>query len=67
TTLSYGLWDANQAPAYQQCAADFHKANPKITVKVEQLGWDDYWSKITTGFVSGDNYDVFTSHLSQFP
>ncbi|TXN29825.1 ABC transporter substrate-binding protein [Lacisediminihabitans profunda] len=67
TTLSYGLWDANQAPAYTQCAADFHKANPKITVKVEQLGWDDYWSKITTGFVSGSNYDVFTSHLSQFP
>jgi multiple sugar transport system substrate-binding protein len=67
TTLSYGLWDANQLPAYEQCAADFHKANPDITVKVEQLGWDDYWNKITTGFVSGANYDVFTSHLANFP
>ncbi|MBG6059040.1 multiple sugar transport system substrate-binding protein [Cryobacterium sp. MP_M5] len=67
TTLSYGLWDANQAPAYKQCAADFHKANPDITVKVEQLGWDDYWNKINTGFVSGENYDVFTSHLANFP
>lgn len=67
TTLSYGLWDANQLPAYEQCAADFHEANPTITVDVEQLGWDDYWSKINTGFVSGENYDVFTSHLANFP
>lgn len=26
--ISYWLWDANQLPAYQQCADDFHKANP---------------------------------------
>lgn len=67
TTLSYGLWDANQLPAYEQCAADFQKKNPDITVNVEQLGWDDYWNKINTGFVSGANYDVFTSHLANFP
>ncbi len=66
-TLSYGLWDANQAPAYKQCAADFHKANPNITVNVEQVGWDDYWNKIKTGMVSGSNYDVFTGHLANFP
>ncbi|ANP74314.1 ABC transporter substrate-binding protein [Cryobacterium arcticum] len=66
-TLSYGLWDANQLPAYEQCAADFHAANPTITVDVEQLGWDDYWNKINTGFVSGENYDVFTGHLANFP
>jgi len=67
TTLTYGLWDANQAPAYKQCATDFHEKNPDITVKVEQLGWDDYWNKINTGFVAGTNYDVFTSHLANFP
>ncbi|HSP53615.1 MAG TPA: sugar ABC transporter substrate-binding protein [Cryobacterium sp.] len=65
--MSYGLWDANQLPAYEQCAADFQKKNPDITVNVEQLGWDDYWNKINTGFVSGANYDVFTSHLANFP
>lgn len=66
-TLSYGLWDSNQLPAYEQCAADFEAANPTITVDIEQIGWDDYWSKITTGFVSGDNYDVFTSHVAYYP
>lgn len=38
TTLSYGLWDANQLSSYEQCAADFHEKNPDITVNVEQLG-----------------------------
>ncbi|NTV38795.1 MAG: sugar ABC transporter substrate-binding protein [Demequinaceae bacterium] len=67
TTISYGLWDSNQLPAYQQCATDFASANPQYAVDVEQIGWDDYWSKITTGFVSGDNYDVFTSHVAFYP
>ena len=67
TTITYGLWDSNQLPAYEKCAADFTAANPNITVEVEQQGWDDYWTKINTGFVSGEGYDVFTSHLAFFP
>lgn len=65
-TLKYGLWDANQLPSYEQCAADFTKETG-IKVDVEQIGWDDYWAKINNGFVSGDNYDVFTSHLAFYP
>lgn len=65
-TLSYGLWDANQLPSYEQCAADF-AAESGVTVEVEQIGWDDYWAKINNGFVSGENYDVFTSHLAFYP
>jgi multiple sugar transport system substrate-binding protein len=51
--ISYWLWDANQLPAYQQCADDFTKANPDIKVKITQRGWDDYWSTLTNGFVGG--------------
>ncbi|MEZ2388487.1 sugar ABC transporter substrate-binding protein [bacterium RCC_150] len=65
--ISYWLWDANQLPAYQQCADDFHKANPDITVKITQTGWDDYWGKITNGMASGTAPDVFTDHLSKYP
>jgi len=65
-TLKYGLWDANQLPSYEQCAADFTKKTG-VKVDVEQIGWDDYWAKINNGFVSGDNYDVFTSHLAFYP
>ncbi len=65
--ISYWLWDSNQLPAYQQCADDFHKTNPDITVNITQTGWDDYWGKITNGMASGTAPDVFTDHLSKYP
>jgi len=67
TEISYALWDSNQLPAYQACAADFQKANPGITVKITQSAWNDYWSAITTGVVAGTAPDVFTNHLSRYP
>jgi multiple sugar transport system substrate-binding protein len=65
-TIRYQLWDTNQQPPYQACADEFHKQNPNITVKIEQLGWGDYWSGIQTGMVGGTAPDVFTDHLAKF-
>ena len=65
--VKYMLWDSNQLPAYQQCATDFQKANPGITIKITQAGWDDYWTAISTGFISGTAPDVFTNHLAKYP
>ncbi len=65
--IDYWLWDANQQPAYQQCADAFAAANPGATVKITQRGWDDYWSTLTTGFQSDTAPDVFTDHLSKYP
>lgn len=65
-SIDYVLWDANQLPPYQQCAADF-TAQTGIQVNIEQLGWGDYWSFIQTGFVSGEAPDVFTNHLAKYP
>ncbi|PLS77407.1 MAG: sugar ABC transporter substrate-binding protein [Chloroflexi bacterium] len=66
-TIRYALWDANQLPAYQECAAAFSKKNPNIAVEIQQLGWDDYWSNIQTGMVGGTAPDVFTNHLAKYP
>ena len=65
--INYWLWDANQLPAYQQCADDFTNANPDIKIKITQRGWDDYWTTLTNGFVAGTAPDVFTNHLSKYP
>ena len=32
---------------------EFQKQNPDITVKITQTAWSDYWTGISTGFVSG--------------
>lgn len=65
-TVTYWLWDANQQPAYQACAEDFEKQNPGLHVKITQLGWDDYWTKLTASFIAGTEPDVFTDHIQKF-
>ncbi|WP_156761080.1 ABC transporter substrate-binding protein [Microbacterium karelineae] len=65
--VDYWLWDANQLPAYQQCAEEFNASQEDVTVEVTQTGWDDYWSKITNGMAAGTAPDVFTDHLSKYP
>ncbi len=67
TEINYWLWDALQLPAYQAAAAAFEKANPDIKVKVTQTSWGDYWTTLSTGFVSGTAPDVFVNHLSRYP
>ncbi|MFF2268562.1 ABC transporter substrate-binding protein [Cellulosimicrobium cellulans] len=64
--ISYWLWDSNQVPAYQACAAAFTEENPDVTVKIEQFAWDDYWTKLTASFVGGSGPDVFVDHLSKY-
>jgi multiple sugar transport system substrate-binding protein len=56
-----------QTEINQACADEFAKAMPDIKVNVIQQGWDDYWTGITTGFVSGTAPDVFTNHLAKYP
>jgi multiple sugar transport system substrate-binding protein len=65
--VKYMLWDSQQLPAYRQCAADFAKQNPGTTIKITQSGWGDYWTAISTGFISDYAPDVFTNHLSKYP
>ncbi|KYK15781.1 MULTISPECIES: sugar ABC transporter substrate-binding protein [Streptomyces] len=65
-TVTYWLWDTNQLPAYQACAEDFEKQNPGLDVKISQLGWDDYWTKLTASFIAGTQPDVFTDHIQKF-
>lgn len=65
-TVTYWLWDTNQLPAYQACAEDFEKRNPGLEVRISQMGWDDYWTKLTASFIAGTQPDVFTDHIQKF-
>ncbi|WP_326598490.1 ABC transporter substrate-binding protein [Streptomyces sp. NBC_01803] len=67
TTITYWLWDANQQPAYQECADAFEEANPDINIRIEQRGWGDYWTGLALGSVAESAPDVFTDHLAKYP
>lgn len=66
-TIDYWLWDSVQQPGYQQCADWFEEEHPDINIRITQYGWDDYWSKLTAGFIADRAPDVFTNHLGQYP
>ncbi|MDN5977354.1 ABC transporter substrate-binding protein [Acidipropionibacterium jensenii] len=67
TSIDYWLWDANQLPSYAKCIAKFEDKNPDINVRINQLGWSDYWTKLTASFVADSAPDVFTNHLGRYP
>ncbi|MEE1651555.1 sugar ABC transporter substrate-binding protein [Brachybacterium sp. J144] len=67
TEIDYWLWDANQLPAYSAAIDAFMAQNPDVFVRVTQLGWDDYWTKLTAGFVAGAGPDAFADHLARYP
>ena len=64
--IDYWLWDATQQPGYQACADAFEEANPGLKVRITQYGWDDYWGKLTAGFIADQAPDVFTNHLTKY-
>jgi len=65
-TIEYWLWDSAQQPGYQKCADAFQQANPGLRIHIAQYGWNDYWSKLTAGFIADIAPDVFTDHLAKF-
>ncbi|MDN5725681.1 MAG: extracellular solute-binding protein, partial [Propionibacteriales bacterium] len=66
SVVDYWLWDSAQQPGYQQCADAFEKQNPGLKIRITQVGWDDYWSKLTAGFIADQAPDVFTNHLTKY-
>ncbi|MVA75545.1 extracellular solute-binding protein [Auraticoccus sp. F435] len=65
--IDYWLWDSSQQPGYEQCAQAFEAENPGLDVRITQSGWDDYWSRLTAGFIADQAPDVFTNHLTKYP
>ncbi len=55
----YGTGPANSSTKYwQQIADDFHKANPKITVKVKTVNWNDFDNQIQTSVQNHQQPDI---------
>ncbi|MFC7457314.1 ABC transporter substrate-binding protein [Brachybacterium sp. GCM10030267] len=67
TEIDYWLWDANQLPAYSAAIDAFMAENPDVFVRVTQLGWEDYWTKLTASFVAEAGPDAFADHLARYP
>jgi multiple sugar transport system substrate-binding protein len=59
-TISMMMWgDPAELEVWKQIVADFHQANPNITVNVEVSDWDSYWTKLKTLLSANTPPDVF--------
>jgi len=67
TELVYRLWDEQQEVGYKKVFEAFTAENPDITVRMEVLPWDQYWTKLTTELASGKAPDVFWLTVENFP
>jgi len=54
------MWgDPAELEVWNKIVADFHTADPNITVKVDVSDWDSYWTKLKTLLSAGTPPDVF--------
>lgn len=63
--LVYTIWDSRQEPGLREIADDFEKENENIKVKIQVVGWDDYWTMLEAGATGGSLPDVFWMHSNE--
>ncbi|WP_022883572.1 ABC transporter substrate-binding protein [Glaciibacter superstes] len=62
-TVNWWTWSDTQAASYRKCIPAFEAANPGIKVEISQYAVDDYFTKLTAGFVAGTAPDAFQNSV----
>ncbi len=62
-TISYGVWDTNQATLLSQLADSF-EAETGIHVDIQVNGWSDYWTALEAAATGGSLPDTFWMHTN---
>ncbi|MGB8452244.1 MAG: sugar ABC transporter substrate-binding protein [Anaerocolumna sp.] len=60
-TITYAVWDSNQAKLIQQIADSF-EAETGIHVEIQINGWADYWTALEAAATGGSLPDTFWMH-----
>jgi multiple sugar transport system substrate-binding protein len=61
-TITYAVWDANEAKGLEVMAKEFTAQNPDINVKVQVSSWADYWTVLQAAATGGSLPDTFWMH-----
>lgn len=61
TSLTVNIWDANQQAGLQQIADEWTETSG-VSVNVNVVNWDNYWTLLEAGVSGGDMPDVFWMH-----
>ena len=61
------MFGGGDAAYMQEIVNQFNETHPNIRVKNIQLAWDEYYTKLVTGFAAGKGPDIAVSHVSRLP
>lgn len=66
TKLTFQIWDVNQKAGMEQIAAAYKEKNPQVTIEVQTVNWDEYWTKLEAAASSKNLPDIFWMHSNEF-
>lgn len=61
-TISYALWDANQARLIETLIDEFEEKNPNIKIDMQVTAWTEYWTALEAAGTGGSLPDTFWMH-----
>ncbi|MFC0309541.1 ABC transporter substrate-binding protein [Gallibacterium trehalosifermentans] len=64
-TVWHSFTQGPRLEVIQQAANDFMTEHPKVKIKIETFSWNDFYTKWTTGFASGNVPDMSTALPNQ--
>ncbi len=63
-TITYSVWDANQAKLLKTVADEFTAKNPNIKIDIQVTSWDTYWTALEAAATGGSLPDTFWMHTN---
>lgn len=63
--LVFQIWDQGQKAGMEAMAEAYTEKNPDVTIEVQAVGWDEYWTKLEAAATSNSMPDIFWMHSNQ--
>lgn len=63
--LTFQIWDVAQRDGMQAMSDAYTAKNPNVTIEVQVINWDEYWTKLEAATISGKMPDIFWMHTNE--
>lgn len=65
-SLTFMIWDIFQQPGMEAMVEAYVKEHPNVSIEVQTVNWDEYWTKLEAAATSNALPDVFWMHTNEF-
>ena len=63
--LVFQIWDQGQKAGMEAMADAYMKEHEDVSIEVQAVGWDEYWTKLEASATSNSMPDIFWMHSNQ--